>query len=250
MLYLSCFHSSWYIQENWLFLIYPYSHYHIQSLLHTGFFRTSIFTTYFDTFPIYIYIHMSHSEKMDSASWETVTRKNKKRSLSPNAVTQNDRRSWSRSPRSSDHRRQSCSPPPDRMPSPKGQSKKPRRQSHDPTIVILWTDKQEFSSQPEKRKWQECLVQSTEIPHRADIAFIRKGVHTSANGPEPHITVDYKLKNSDEPYEHVTTWHIDLTEAEYEAFKKIERIDPGTMVVDPLPSPALDDATLESPPSP
>ncbi len=88
------------------------------------------------------------------------------------------------------------------------------------------------------------------MPRRADIAFIRKGVHTSDNGPEQHITVDYKLKTSDERYEHVTTWHIDLTEAEYEAFKGIEQMNSAEMAVEPLPSPVLGKAAPDSPPSP
>jgi hypothetical protein len=165
-----------------------------------------------------------------------VNRKDKKRSSSPNSATQIDHRSRSFSPRTSGYRNQSCSPPPERMPTPKALpkvvynrrfSKQPERQSHDPSLNVFWSNVQAFSKQTEKRDWQEGLVQSTERPRRANVAFIRKGVHISKDDPDriQHITVDYQ-RVCGKRYEHITTWHIDLTEAEYQFFMQFERSEP------------------------
>ncbi len=143
------------------------------------------------------------------------------------------------------------------MPNPKAQSKlvtgqassrKPKRQSHDPDFWVVWQNEGGFSLQPGKKDWQDRLVQSTKVPCCAEIAVIKAGVQASPEDCDQieHITVEYRKDSG----EHVTTWHIDLTEAEYQSFKEIERPDLAAVAVEPLPSPALDGATLSPPLSP
>jgi hypothetical protein len=185
---------------------------------------------------------------MDDNGWETVTRKDKKRSSFPTTATYSDDKSRSRATEPSGSRTQSRSPPPNRIPSPNGQhsSRKPKRQSHDSLFPVIWGDVRAFSSQPERKAWQEYLVQSTERPRCAKKAVIRAGVHVSREDPSQHITVEYQKSNDD----HVTTWHVDLTEAEYQTVKRLERSDRATLAVEPLPTLAWGVATLSSPPSP
>lgn len=191
---------------------------------------------------------------MNDNGWETVTRKDKKRSSLPITANHSDDRSRSRATEPSGSRNQSLSPPPNRIPSPNGQhsSRKPKRQSHDYLFPVSWGNARAFSSQPEKKAWQkawqEHLVQSTERPHCADKAVIRAGVHVSRDDPShsQHITVDYQNSNDD----HVTTWHLDLTEAEYQMFKRMERSNRATLAIGPLSTPAWGGATLSPPPSP
>jgi hypothetical protein len=194
---------------------------------------------------------------MDVQHWETVTRMGKKRSSSPGAISQVGHRHRSRSPWLRSHRDQSCSPPPDRIPSPKSRakfatgqdsSKSRKRQSYDPSFRVFWHSERAFCNQPGKKDWQERLVQSTEVPRHADLAFIRAGVHVSLEGPDriQHITVDYQKDSG----EHVTTWHIDLSEAEYQSFIEIGQPGPAALAIDPLPSPASDDDALWPPLSP
>ena len=175
-------------------------------------------------------------------------RKDKKRSSFPNTATHSDDKSRAKATESSGFRNQSLSPPPNHIPSPNGQdsSRKPKRQSHDYLLPVLWGNARAFSSQPERKAWQEHLVQSTERPHCAKKAVIRAGVHVSREDPSQHITVEYQKSNDD----HVTTWHVDSTEAEYHTFKRLERSDQATLAVGPLPTPAWGDATLSPPPSP
>lgn len=193
---------------------------------------------------------------MDAEGWETVSRKDERRSSSPKASTQDGRKSRSKSPRSRGCRDGSRSPPPDCMPSPKAQSKlvnrrswslNPGRQDHEPRLCVQWRDENAFSSQVQKKGWQERLVRSREVPCGASIAIIRAGVHASEDDPDriQHVTVDYRDKDR-----HLTTRHIDLTEAEYHSFKMIEQPDQAILAVEPVPGPALDDATLWPPLSP
>lgn len=61
-----------------------------------------------------------------------------------------------------------------------------------------------------------------------------------------HLIVEYRGVDG----EHVTTWHIELTEAEYQTFRQIEQSDEATLAVESFSSLVLDDATICPPLSP
>ncbi|ERF75435.1 hypothetical protein EPUS_00228 [Endocarpon pusillum Z07020] len=171
---------------------------------------------------------------MDADGFEIVTRKDKKRSSSP---------------RSGGYRNRSWSPPPNCMPDAGGQSssKWSKRRSSDQDLCIRWKDERELSAQSQKKDWHESLVKAKKKPWGAQKAIIRKGVHQSPHGDgEQHITVDYQTADG----VHITTWHVNLTDDEYQSFQQINKPEGATWAVPPSPSPAWDDAALSPPPSP